>query len=183
MPGYLPFSPQTGASLVNKPSYVTKRILDETLFIAGLLILASPTAFARGRNLHDHFRHTCLNLNFPQTSISAKDNVPGKTMVDMETTQRHLQVNCSCDSKHRLKGFRQSTTQRIQLAVKYVIKRLVSLITILIISRYRRKDLHLGVGYTVPFEHVSNRSTASHTCGSSNEPRFIPERLDAIILY
>jgi hypothetical protein len=69
-----------------------------------------------------------LNLNFPQTSISAKDNVPGKTMVDIAeaTASDSYQVNCSCDSKHRLnRAFRQSTTQRIQLAVSYLIKRLV----------------------------------------------------------
>ena len=144
--------------------------------IAGLLMLASPAVYAEVAGTCTTVSGThVLNLNFPKTSISAKDNIQGKTMVDIAeaTASDTYLVNCSCDSKHRLnKGFS---------AIYYTADPTSSLIfdkKIGDVSYYNLNEyLDVGVkiyiknvGYTaVPFEHISNHSTASHSCGTTND--------------
>lgn len=148
----------------------------KSLYIAGLLILASPTAFAEVAGTCTTISGThVLNLNFPQTSISAKDNVPGKTMVDIAeaTASDSYQVNCSCDSKHRLnKGF-SAIYYTADPTGGLVFDKKIGEVSYYNLNEYLDVGVKIfikNVGYTaIPFEHVSNRSTASHTCGSSND--------------
>lgn len=45
--------------------------------------------------------HT-LSLNFPLTTVSAANNVPGNTLIDIAnaTSSENYSVLCNCDSKH-----------------------------------------------------------------------------------
>ena len=104
-------------------------------------------------------------------------------MVDIAeaTASDSYQVNCSCDSKHRLnKGF-SAIYYTADPTGGLVFDKKIGEVSYYNLNEYLDVGVKIfikNVGYTaIPFEHVSNRSTASHTVARQTILRLIPERL------
>ncbi|ELE8943328.1 fimbrial protein, partial [Escherichia coli] len=113
--------------------------------------------------------HT-LSLNFPLTTVSAANNVPGNTLIDIAnaTSSENYSVLCNCDSKHS-NGAYHEIYYTADPAPGMVYSTTASGLAFYYLNEYvdvGTKISVLNAGYTaVPFEHVSNQATTTdHTC-------------------
>jgi P pilus assembly protein, pilin FimA len=141
--------------------------------IAGLFLLSTSCAWADvvGTCTTTTGTHL-LNLNFSKTNIAAKDNIVGKSMIDIAeaTAADTYKVTCTCDSAHRLTKKFTAIYYTADPSNSLIYDKKISGISFYNLNEYLDVGVKIfikNVGYTaVPFEHVSNQSTASHACDS-----------------
>ncbi|MDF3829730.1 MULTISPECIES: fimbrial protein [unclassified Pseudocitrobacter] len=116
--------------------------------------------------------HT-LSLNFPLTTVSSQNNVPGKTLMDIAnaTSAESYSVLCNCDLAHS-NGAYHEIFYTADPAPGMVYDQTISGLSFYNLNQYVNvgsKISVLNAGYNgVPFEHVSNKTTTTnHTCGGS----------------
>lgn len=141
------------------------------LWCAALFFVGLPSGYAAtsGSCATTSGMHT-LSLQFPQTQISAQNNVAGKTLMDIAnaTSSESYSVKCECDTAHR-DGMFHEIYYTADPAAGMVYDKSVNGLSFYYLNEYvdvGTKIYVLNAGYTgVPFEHVSNQATTTkHTC-------------------
>lgn len=141
---------------------------------AALFFIGLPTGYAAtaGTCASTSGAHT-LSLQFPQTQVTAQNNVSGTTLMDIAnaTSSESYSVKCDCDTSHRDGQFHE-IFYTADPAPGIVYDQTINGLAFYYLNEYvdvGTRIYVLNAGYTgVPFEHVSNQAkTTNHQCEGS----------------